>query len=131
MSFWEKKLGVQTAATKKVNTAGGPWWQYESVPELGNNVPKLEEPQHDFSKAQHIKQSSNCPQCGSGNYMKLSQVTSRMGSFEHKRCFSCGYPAVQSMNGMISTSNKPGTPAKQICGISNNYHPESIIGKIG
>lgn len=40
---------------------------------------------HDFSKATHLKsKAGNCPNCGSGNYVKPSASSST-------RCFECGY----------------------------------------
>lgn len=129
MSFWEKKLGVQPVTTsstaRQINT-GGPWWRYQPVPEV--IVQQPQEPQHDFSKAMHLKRSSNCPQCGSGDYMTLGQVSSRSGSFEHKRCFACGYPAVQSMSGMASISNKPGQPTKQVSMMNITNDQGRILG---
>jgi hypothetical protein len=149
MNFWEKKFGVKPAAPVQ-QPAGGPWWQYQPASEAVTELPSPE-PVHDFSKALHLRKTDNCPQCGSTNYMTLGQVTSNSGRFDHKRCFECGYPAMQSMSGMASFSGKPGIPAKQVSlmnltndqgrilgvteaasGISSTYNPtDARAGRIG
>ena len=153
MNFWEKKFGVKPVEQAKLTGAGGPWWKYQHQHQPAEiaELPTQPEPAHDFSKALHLRKTDNCPQCGSTNYMTLGQVTSNSGRFDHKRCFECGYPAMQSMSGMASFSGKPGIPAKQVSlmnltndqgrilgvteaasGISSTYNPtDARAGRIG
>lgn len=136
MSYWSRRAGILPDERppgihpgERINISpSSPWWKYSS-PVATQPVPaQPQEPQHDFSKAMHLKRSSNCPQCGSGDYMTLGQVSSRSGSFEHKRCFACGYPAVQSMSGMASISNKPGQPTKQVSMMNITNDQGRILG---
>jgi predicted Zn-ribbon and HTH transcriptional regulator len=97
--FWERKVArIQQekgiVPPQPVNR-DAPWW---------NQVPVQQTPQaqpqqtagHDFTKALHLKQESNCPECGSGNFMKSSPSSAR-------RCFDCGYVDGRS----ISDPNRP------------------------
>lgn len=77
------------------------------------------------SKAQHFKNFSTCPSCGSGNYMKLHPANAN----SPYRCFDCGYPVEQSSSGLVGNSEGPATPAQQVS-TANNFNPNVIIGHI-
>ena len=76
--------------------------------------------------AQSASQVQSCPDCGSGNYMSPSATIAL-------RCYDCGYPISQSGSkyGSLSTARVDGgTSMAQGNNTTNNYNPQTIIGRI-
>jgi hypothetical protein len=97
--FWARKVakvqqekGIVPPQTVNRDT---PWWSQASVPQTPQTQPQ-QPTGHDFSKALHLKQESNCPECDSGNYMKVTASSAR-------RCYECGYVEGRS----IADPNRP------------------------
>jgi hypothetical protein len=93
-----------------------------------DNVPVNYDPALDnaMQKSQAAKESENCPECRSGNYM------APMGT-KLKRCYDCGYPLRQSGSGVGGVQGQNGgtvIPAKQV-GQSGGFQPHTIIDRIG
>ena len=84
------------------------------------------------TKAKTAGMNSKCPECNSGNYMKIGTQTNQGGQFDVYRCYDCGYPKTQSGSGggLPSDSTGPATPAKQ-AHKGNNFNPNIIIDRIG
>jgi hypothetical protein len=129
-NFWAKKLGAPTPTQSAPTVYNQP----QSVP-----APVGQQPQqggdtsgHDFSKANHLQKSGECPECRSGNFMQVGTQANRSGTFAVMRCFSCGYPKTQSGSGVgISggSNSGPAKPARQVS-TANNFNPGTIIGTI-
>jgi hypothetical protein len=133
--FWERKVAAKRAEEQPASTmpsarsSDPPWWAQGTrlVPATqvaGQGV--LELPGivdgHDVSKAQHLKKSGFCPDCGSGNYM--TPPGSKM-----TRCFDCGYNTAREYMhpsaGFNAVSEGPAQKARQVDaggGITHNYH---------
>jgi len=85
------------------------------------------------AKAQSTRGASRCPECNSGNYMKVGTQSNQGGMFEVYRCYDCGYPKMQTGSGAISTGGSSAgtaTPAKQV-GQSGGFQPNVIVDRIG
>ena len=75
--------------------------------------------------AQSASQTQSCPDCGSGNYFAFQNTQAR--------CYDCGYPISQSGSkyGSLSTARvEGGTSMAQGNNTTNNYNPQTIIGRI-
>lgn len=119
--WWSKQLGAQPAAPQPRST---------EIP-----MPASQQPMARFAptpmreeqtKAQSAKQTQNCPDCGSGNYMAPAQ---NIGL----RCYDCGYPLQQSgskfgslTGAKVEGSVKPSTGND----VKSNWNPQGIIGRI-
>jgi len=115
---------------KKLNTPQVPQGRPEIAPPMPPSqqpmqpMPAFQAPQ--ATKAQSANQNSNCPDCGSGNYMAPSPQIAL-------RCYDCGYPISQSGSrfGGLAGAHVEGA-AKQAAGndTSNNWNPQGIIGRV-
>ena|ERR1700728_2284425 len=95
-TFWERKKQQlqqegKLPAPRQPVTSHGAWWQDEQpVPKQNDNpmqspLHAVSADGHDFSKATHLSsKAGNCPNCGSGDYVKASASTAA-------RCWACGY----------------------------------------
>lgn len=129
MSFWEKRVGQQTqGSTPPVRT---PAPRQFDVHQMGDRQQVAYDAENDYvtTKATASKSASVCPQCASGNYVKVGSSTSQRGQFDVMRCYDCGYP-VSSQSGADPTGAAEGPvgKAQQVHG-THNYQPGTIVGK--
>jgi len=133
--WWSRKLSNNPSVPSRPQADPRQVPNVRYVPE-GNvtATPVNYDPNQDqlVTKAQTAKMTSKCPECNSGNYMKIGTQTSAGGQFDVYRCYDCGYPKTQSGSGggLPSDSTGPATPAKQVSK-GNNYNPNIIIDRIG
>lgn len=77
-------------------------------------------------RAMSAKQTATCPECGSANYMAVSNAA--------PRCYDCGYPITQagSRYGNLTGAHVEG-PTQSALGndATNNWNPQGIIDRIG
>lgn len=103
MDFWDlKRQQLQQQGKLRVQRQeppkpGGAWWSDEtghnSFYQRGYEAGLTDSsPEHDFSKAQHLRDKSGaCPNCSSGNYVSP-------GASSANRCFNCGYIQGREIN---------------------------------
>lgn len=123
-NWWANKLGAVPSqrSTPSVTPPVRP--SVQVAPSTAHRLPIEYDAVDDTvtTKAQHVRKSSLCPECNSGNYMVMNG--------NYSRCYDCGYPVVQSGSGMpTSTSTAPVRAAKQLV-VTNNYNPEQIVGRL-
>jgi hypothetical protein len=85
--FWARKEAKNNPQPLPVPQSDQPWWRIVPQQSVNQQMPaqqEVEERGHDFSKAASRKQSSRCPECDSGNFMKVTSSTAA-------RCWECGY----------------------------------------
>lgn len=101
--------------------------QYPQVPE-GQQQQIAPPSQYQTSRTVHDRNSGQCPECGSGNYMKPADPRSQSGY----RCYDCGYPVTQSTSNMPSMPTGESGPvrASRQVSTSNNYNPQVIVGRV-
>lgn len=75
-------------------------------------------------------QTTHCPSCGSGNYMKVGMAASAQGSFDVMRCYDCGYPKEQMGTGVGATSSSKGAVHKATQVEGGGFNPSVIIGRV-
>jgi hypothetical protein len=132
--WWAKQLGGNRPRQTEVPTAPNPQVPY--VPQqqqqhvqvnYDSNTDQL------TTKAQSAKVHTRCPECNSGNYMKVGVQSNQNGVFDVMRCYDCGYPKTQSGSGAGLPAGSSGAPtqrAKQV-GQSNGFNPNIIVDRIG
>ena len=125
-NWWANKLGTASPQRAIPPATSPPVRPSVSVsPSTANRLPVEYDPESDVvtTKAQHLRKSSFCPECGSGNYMIMNG--------NYSRCYDCGYPVVQSGSGMPTSSSNgaPARAARQVS-TSNNFNPQQIVGRI-
>ena len=95
-------------------------------------MPVAYDPNQDtlVSKAKSQSSTTDCPECGGGNYAMVSKTPTQSGLVEVWRCFDCGYPLTQSGSGatMPSSHGSATQSARQAHG--SGYNPNTIIGKV-
>ena len=119
--WWAKQLGAQQQA---------PQQRASDVPMPPSQQPmtRFEQPiqQQPTTKAQSVKQTQTCPDCGSSNYMSPAQNVGL-------RCYDCGYPIQQSGSkfGALTGAKVEG-PVKSSIGNDgkSNWNPQGIIGRV-
>lgn len=88
-------------------------------------MPQFQASPNPSERAQSAKQTSSCPECGSANYMAVSNAA--------PRCYDCGYPITQSGSryGTLTGSHVEG-PTQSARGNDtvSNWNPQGIIGRI-
>jgi hypothetical protein len=130
-NWWANKLGTPQNTSSTPATSLTPGTPYR--PEQGN-APVVYDPKSDQTliKAQSQKQETMCPNCYSGNYMKVGVQSTQSGSFDVMRCYDCGYPKIQqgSGAGLPSSSSGAATPAKQPAK-GSGFNPTVIVDRIG
>lgn len=124
--WWSRKLGGGSTTPSTPPTQPPSQVPYQPYPQAQN--PQVSyDPQRDtlVTKAVSARDTSRCPECGSGNYM-APQGTNRM------RCYDCGYPLVQSGSGggLPSDSSGPATPSRQTSQ-GSGFRPDVIVDRIG
>jgi len=80
-----------------------------------------------------VSSSGACPECRSGNYMKVGSIATQNGPQDAWRCYDCGYPKVQSGSGAgmpSGSSSGSATPAKQPAK-GSGFNPNVIVDRIG
>lgn len=88
-------------------------------------MPTFQQQTQPSERAQSAKQTSTCPECGSGNFMAVSNAA--------PRCYDCGYPISQSgsrygsLTGAHVEGNAQGARGNDT---TNNWNPQGIIGRI-
>lgn len=93
--FWARKAakqqqaqapqGVQAPRQVLMPRVDQPWWRVVPDQPTSQQMPQqVDDRQHDFSKAVSNRQNSRCPNCDSGNFMKVTSSTAA-------RCWECGY----------------------------------------
>lgn len=119
--WWAKQLGTQQQSPQQ-RAADIP------MPPSQQPMTRFEQPvqQQSVTKAQSVKQTQTCPDCGSSNYMSPAQNVGL-------RCYDCGYPLQQSGSKYGSlTGAKVEGPVKSSIGndAQSNWNPQGIIGRI-
>jgi len=132
-NWWSTKLGGTPSNTPLPPTAPTPPSTYTYQP--NQNVPVNYDPNKDqvVTKAQSQNLTTRCPNCYSGNYMKVGIQSTQSGSFDVMRCYDCGYPKVQSGSGAgmpSGSSSGSATPAKQPAK-GSGFNPNVIVDRIG
>lgn len=124
-NWWADKLGgsKQVSSTPPTQLPAPVPFNMQSVQQTGR-VPVEYNTETDqvTTKAQHLRKSSICPECNSGNYFSIANTM--------PRCYDCGYPVVQSGSGDTGIGTGPIQAANQVS-TANNYNPSQIIGRIG
>jgi predicted RNA-binding Zn-ribbon protein involved in translation (DUF1610 family) len=102
--------------------------QYPQVTEGQQQQPPPQD-QYRTSKTTFDRNSDQCPECGSGNYMKPADPRSSSGY----RCYDCGYPVMQTTSNMPSMPTGESGPvrASRQVSTSSNYNPQTIVGRVG
>lgn len=138
-NFWARKLaGNQPPqqASPVQQPSGLPWWMTpsrvisppvpaerpEEAPE-GHHV--IQPSEINLRKLPSSFQQDRCPTCDSPDYFSPTPVT-------RKRCFSCGYPLMQSGSGMSNTESVgrgKGTPARQVSNMTLTSESGMVIGR--
>ena len=119
-NWWAQKLAGQPAqpAQRPANNPMPP-----SQAPMTPYVPPQQNT--NLSKAQSANQVETCPECGSGNYMKIQNAA--------PRCYDCGYPLSQSGSkyGTLQGAKVEGS-TKQASGNdpASNWNPQGIIGRL-
>lgn len=140
--FWSNILGNNPPEeTQPPPQSDLPWWKrplvdvplpQSSPPAPGqpqqNDPAQQLDPEQSRAKTQWARDTSgNCPSCGSQDYSRHPEnPTAR------PRCFSCGYPLVQSGSGLASLlPDKNMGPVKEARQIpearTNNFNPRHIM----
>jgi ribosomal protein S27AE len=127
--WWANKLNGNTPPVTPVGRPQVPVGRPTNMPPMPpSQVPMAPMPQFQVppsTRAQSASQTSNCPDCGSGNYMAIQNAA--------PRCFDCGYPLEQSgsRHGSLAGAHVEGG-TKQASGndTQNNWNPQGIIGRI-
>jgi hypothetical protein len=133
--WWANKLanGNPPASSSPSTPSVTPYQGTPYRPQQGNS-PVTYDPNRDqlLTSAQSEKTKTSCPNCYSGNYMKVGVQSTQSGSFDVMRCYDCGYPKVQqgSGAGLPSSSSGSATPAKQPSQ-GNGFNPNVIVDRIG
>lgn len=74
---------------------------------------------------------SFCPECGSGNFVRIAGRTSPTAP---RRCFNCGYNELgyqHTTAGLSATSdNVPTYDARVQKATSNNFNPQHVIAHV-
>lgn len=125
--WYAKKFGNPNPQPSTPPSSPVPPVQYTWQPGVPN-TPVNYDPALDaaMQKSQAAKESENCPECRSGNYM------APMGT-KLKRCYDCGFPLRQSGSGVTGVQGQSGgsvIPAKQV-GQSGGFQPHTIVDRIG
>jgi len=126
-NWWANKLGNPGPRPSTPPVSSPPRQPLQVTPQQAHGMPVEYDAEQDTlttTKAQSVRQTSQCPECMSGNYF------SAPGS-SYQRCYDCGYPVMQSGSGPTMPSSNSGgavTPAKQIQGAG--YNPSNIVGRI-
>jgi hypothetical protein len=134
-NWWADKLSGQQVPTSRPTAPTGPVPTVRYVPEGNVTSAPLNYDQNEdlaATKAKSSTMASRCPECASGNYMKIGTQSNSGGQFDVYRCYDCGYPKTQSGSGggLPSDSSGPATPAKQVSK-GNNFNPGIIVDRIG
>lgn len=125
MGFWDKHAGGRPAAPqprRDIPPMPGAW--PVPTPAEPRYEQRYEPQQEEYApaKATASKKAGICPECGSGNYGRLTATT-------NERCFDCGYPIQQSGSGVSTEgANLPTHRARQVQG--SGYQPQTIIGRV-
>lgn len=128
--WWAKKLGGQQTQGSTPPTRTPAPRQFD-VHDMGQRQQVTYDAENDYvtTKATASRGASECPSCGSGNYVKVGTSTSQRGQFNVMRCYDCGYPVPgQSGADPTGAAEGPVGRAEQVHGI-NNYQPGTIVGK--
>jgi len=93
-------------------------------------APQAQPPQMDRNLGS-MANTGRCPECRSGNYMKVgSQVTDR-GSVDAWRCYDCGYPKIQQGSGARGVSVPSQGPTQAAVQVpTGGWNPTTIIGHL-
>jgi hypothetical protein len=131
--WWSRKLGSeqQSSSTPPVRTPA-PRRYTPPVDQPGYKQQVAYDAENDYvtTKAQHQRSESTCPECGSGNYIKVGTASGMNGSFAVQRCYDCGYPAIQTTSG-ISGKGDPGASSHKAEQVqSGGYNPTTIVGRV-
>lgn len=89
------------------------------------SMPSFQASPNPAERAQSAKQTSSCPECGSVNYMAVSNAA--------PRCYDCGYPISQSGSryGSLTGAKVEGSvQASRGNDTTSNWNPQGIIGRI-
>jgi hypothetical protein len=119
--WWSRKLSESTqpqAQPRSTDMMPAPPSQQPLAP-----MPSFQPQQN--TRAQSANQTSSCPDCGSSNFMAVSNAA--------PRCFDCGYPLEQSGSryGSLAGAHVEGA-TKTSAGNdpTSNWNPQGIIGRI-
>jgi hypothetical protein len=132
-NWWANKLGGAPSTSPTPATTPPAGNVYHATPGAPN-TPVTYDPNQDqlVTKAQSQKSNSRCPNCSSGNYMKVGTQSNQGGMFDVMRCYDCGYPKTQTGTGagFPTGSGGPATPAKQPAK-GTGFNPSVIVDRIG
>lgn len=123
--FWANRLGTARPAPRPepVNT-GRAWWDsspQQATPQYAQQVAQqYAAPQEQLAIPRQAKShnfTDTCPECGSRDYYAPVQEGgfSKMTGPSTPRCFSCGYPRMQTGSlGIQTHGGSAATPTRQI-----------------
>jgi ribosomal protein S27AE len=121
-NWWAKQLGTQPQIIQpRTENVPMPPSQQPMTP----YIPPQPEINTTTTKAQSASQTRMCPDCGSNNYMAVSNAA--------PRCYDCGYPLSQSGSkfGSLTGAKVEGNIKSSLGNeTQNNYNPQQIIGRI-
>lgn len=115
-SWWASKLGAQAPTQQS---------RPPVMPPSALPMTQYTPPQQTPGLPASATKSSNCPNCGSGNYGGNTPES-------RARCYDCGYPLQQSGSGMPGVrvpTEGPVQAAKQVN--TGGFNPNQIVDRIG
>jgi hypothetical protein len=78
-----------------------------------------------------MNEASRCPECRSGNYMKVGSQITANGSVDAWRCYDCGYPKIQQGSGGRGVSVPSQGPTQAAIQVpTGGWNPTTIIGHL-
>lgn len=120
--WWARKLQQQQPPAPPARTQSFPVAPSQTPMAQMPQIPQQRDP---AERAMSAKQTANCPECFSTNYMAVSNAA--------PRCYDCGYPLQQSGSryGSLTGAHVEGdTKSARGNDATNNYNPQNIIGRI-
>jgi ribosomal protein L37AE/L43A len=120
--WWAKKLQQQQPPAPPARTQSLPVAPSQTPMQ---SMPQIQQQRDPAERAMSAKQTQNCPECYSQNYMAVSNAA--------PRCYDCGYPIQQSGSryGALTGAHVEGdTKGARGNDATNNYNPQNIIGRI-
>jgi hypothetical protein len=91
-------------------------------------APQAQSPQVDRNLGS-MNETGRCPECRSGNYMKVGSQITASGSVDAWRCYDCGYPKIQQGSGGRGVSVPSQGPTQAAIQVpTGGWNPQTIFG---
>jgi rubredoxin len=127
--FWSKRLN--NAPTQRPLDVPLERTAPSQKPMTKYSPPLTQQPQAPNRPMKSVNDAGRCPECGSGNYMKVGSIATQHGPQDAWRCYDCGYPKVQSGSGGSGVSVPSSGPTQKAIQVpTGGWNPQEIIGKL-